>query len=210
MAEEQVNSDQLRKNRRVLLGIFGIPVLVVGLSTLLYYMVTSGMVELGTVNNGELVTPPLKFSGLPLKAEDGSPFDYSKPEQKWAFLVIGDGDCSGDCDHMLYVARQSIIALGKKMDRVRLIYLTRTGNIGEGLRQRFDKEYRGMDVITVDDQALIDLFAHAKAQPDQPRSFFVVDPHGWLMMFYQVPDTEQHTLTALGKAVLQDMKRLIK
>lgn len=213
MAGEQdsaQDSVQQQKNRRVLLGIFGIPALVFIFSSGLYYLVNSGALELGTVNNGELVTPPLPLTDLPLQRVDGSDFDYSLPEPKWTFLVIGDSVCTGECERMLYVARQSIVAMGKKMHEVRLAYLTETGEIADSLQQRLDEEYRGTEVFTVNSTHLQGLFADSAASTDQPRSFFVIDPRGWLMMYYQVADTQQDTLNTLGKAVVKDMKRLIK
>lgn len=210
MAEMQNNPEQLSKNRRVIVGIFAIPLLVFALSTGLYYLVQWKAVELGTVNNGELVIPPLPFADLPLATMDGSAFDYSMPERKWAFVVFGDSDCEGDCERMLYIARQSIVALAKKMDRVRLVYFSQPGAISDTLHHRFEQEYRGLDVITAPPRKLQALFADAVPSADQPRSLFVVDPHGWLMMSYQVGDTHQQTLNTLGKAVVHDMKRLIK
>ena len=38
----------------------------------------------------------------------------------------------------------------------------------------------------------------------------ILDPRGWLMMQYEAENTEQDTLNTLGKAVVRDMKRLIK
>ncbi len=61
MSEQRVDQEQTKKNRKVILGIFGIPALVLILSSLLYYLVESSVVDLGTVNNGELVVPPLPF-----------------------------------------------------------------------------------------------------------------------------------------------------
>lgn len=194
----------------MLLGLFGIPILVFAISTALYYLVQSGTVTLGTVNNGILIDPPLKITDLPLIAPSGEDFDYEQSDPKWTFLVIGDSACRGDCERMLYVARQSIVALGKKMHRVQLAYLTPSGSITPEFQRHIDEEYRGLRIVGIDEGELQALFAEAKPRPFQPRTFFVIDAHGWLMMFYQVENTEQETLNTLGKAVVKDMKRLIK
>jgi hypothetical protein len=55
-----------------------------------------------------------------------------------------------------------------------------------------------------------DLFSASDVNPFADNTFYVVDQHGWLMMHYQVQDTEQNTLNDLGKAVVRDMKRLLK
>lgn len=199
-----------RSNRRVLLGIFGIPIVVFVLSTALYYLVVNDVIQLGTVNNGELVTPPLKLADVALTHVDSSVFEFESGEPLWTFLVIGDERCEDSCARMLYLARQSIVALGKKMNRVRLAYLTPAEVIDPALQARIDREYRGIELLHMPAGQLQALFAEAGAQPMQPRTFFVVDPQGWLMMFYQAEDTEQDTLNSLGKAVVRDMKRLLK
>ena len=200
--------EQVKKNRKVILGIFGIPALVFLLSTGLYFLVETKAVDLGTVNNGQLITPPLPFAELPLTTLTGEAFDYSKPEPKWAFVVLGDRYCQGECERMLYIARQSIISLGKKMGRLRLIYVNSDTVIEPALQQRFTEEYRGMDVVVLEKKVLQDMFKNI--DPYQQRTFYVVDPRGWMMMYYQVEDTDQETLATLGKAVARDMKRLIK
>lgn len=209
MTEQTANPSD-SGNRRALMAIFVIPVVVFAISTLLYYLVQNEVIQLGTVNNGELVTPPLALTELPLQGLDGYEYDYAGDDPRWTFLVIGDSRCEGSCERMMYVARQSIVALGKKMNRVKLAYLTTAGGLDDALQMRIDKEYRGMELIRVAEPELAGLFADAKPQPHQPRTFFVVDPQGWLMMFYQVEDTGQDTLNTLGKAVVHDMKRLIK
>ena len=149
MSEEAPNDQQLKKNRKVILGIFGIPAVIILLSTMLYLMVDAKVVDLGTVNNGSLVVPPLAFTESPLTGLDGEHFDYMQPEPKWAFIVFGDQQCIESCQQMLYVARQSITALAKNMSRVRLVYVSYEGKIDSALKQRFTDEYVGIDVLSL-------------------------------------------------------------
>lgn len=210
--KDRSDKDQLqnKKNRKVILAILAIPCAVFLFSSLLYYLVENRAVDLGTVNNGALIVPPLQLAKQPLSTIDGQPFDYSKPEPKWAFVVIGDRYCIDDCERMLYIARQSIIALAKKMDRVRLMYITTDGSVSSEFQQRIDREYIGMDIVNLEPKFVEDLFSGSDIDPFKVNTFYVVDQRGWLMMHYQVEDTEQDTLNGLGKAVVRDMKRLIK
>lgn len=210
--EDHSNKDQIqnKKNRKVILAIFGIPVAILLLSSLLYLLVETRTVDLGTVNNGELIVPPLQLAEQPLSTIDDQAFDYSKPEPKWAFVVIGDRHCVDSCERMLYIARQSIIALAKKMNRVRLMYITTDGSVSSEFQQRIDTEYIGMDIVSLSRDAIGSLFSGSDIEPFKSNTFYVVDQHGWLMMHYQVDDTEQDTLNGLGKAVVRDMKRLLK
>jgi len=210
VTEPKFNPEQNKKNRKVILAIFGIPALVFLLSTITYYLVETRAIDLETVNNGQLITPPLQFAELELFTVNGDEFDYTKPEPKWAYLVIGDRYCSNDCERMLYVARQSITALGKNMHKVRLLYVTTDGVITGSLQQQLQQEYHGVDIISLSRPALEHLFEASSVNPFEERSFFVIDPKGWLMMTYHVDNTEQATLNDLGKSVIRDMKRLIK
>lgn len=208
----EVSTEQSKSgNRRVLLGIFGIPVVVFAFSTALYYLVQYEVIQLGTVNNGELVTPPLELNRQQLSRLGGEPYAFEPGEAgQWSFLVIGDQRCVDSCERMLYVARQSIVAMGKKMHRMRLAYLTSAESLDPEFQARIDQEYRSLELLHLPESELAATFSGAKLQAHQPRTFFVVDPEGWLMMYYQVEDTEQDTLNTLGKAVVRDMKRLIK
>ena len=193
--------------RWVLYAIVGIPLLVIALSSVLYWLADSRRVDLGTVNNGELIIPPLQFAEAELKTLQGIPYAFADLEPKWMFLVIGDRACENACERMLYLARQSLVALGKRMNRVRLGYLSYENAINQDLQQRFIGEYPGIERIAIDRTALQRLLGDT---PQQANSFYVVDPQGWLMMRYQADDLEQAALNDLGKAIVKDMKRLIK
>lgn len=210
MSKEIQNPEQTRKNRKIILGIFGIPAGVLLLSSILYLLVDTKTVVLGTVNNGVLVSPPLPFIELSLTTISGDRFDYNKPEPKWAFVVFGDYDCKDSCEKMLYVARQSITALAKNMNRVRLVYVTADGVISAELQRRLDQEYIGIDALAINRDTIETLFSKTEIDPFAPNSFNVIDPRGWIMMHYAVENTDQSTLNELGKAVVKDMKRLIK
>lgn len=208
MKEKENISAQQKNNRKVIVAICGIPVIVILLSSLLYYLVNSKGVDLGTVNNGELITPPLllpsDLSSLPTETVDGD------QEPKWAYMIIGDKHCIDACERMLYVARQSIVALARKMGRVKLVYTNTDSEISEALSQRLDKEYKGIEIHNSSSDLVDDLFSGTAVDPFDAMQFFVVDPRGWLMMRYTVEDTSQETLNVLGKAVVRDMRRLIK
>ena len=210
MTTAQATTEQTAKGRKILLTIVGIPVVIILLSTMLYYMVDNKVLDLGTVNNGNLLTPPLKFSELALKNLDGSPFEYGKPEPKWTYVVFGGAECVGDCERMLYLTRQTHIALAKKMPRVQRLYVSTEGSISESLQQQMKAQYADSLIATVDKEALDAMFKSSGISHQQARSFFVVDHNGWLMMNYQAPDLQQTTLNDLGKLVLKDMRRLLK
>ena len=178
--------------RAVLLTILAVPVVVLLLSTALYYLVDSKAIDLGTVNNGTLVVPPLRFSELALTKQDGSPYHYGEPTPLWSLVVFDSGKCLSDCERMLYLSRQSHIALAKKMPRVQRLYVS-TQAPTNATQQLLAAQYKDTQVLQTTPQALQNLFAGSPVEPMAERRFFVVDHHGWLMMYYDAPNTEQST-----------------
>lgn len=208
MATDEAVSKQQKSNRKVIVAICGIPLLVILLSSVLYYLVNSKAVDLGTVNNGELITPPLM---LPQQFQSAANEEqHSDEEPQWAYLVIGDGECLDACERMLYIARQSIIALARKMDRVKLVYINTDASMSDALATRLATEYKGVEIHQLNRAELAEALSPLNFDPFYKQQFFVVDPRGWLMMRYNVTDTSQDTLNVLGKAVIRDMRRLIK
>lgn len=67
-----------------------------------------------------------------------------------------------------------------------------------------------MTVLQVDGEAFLGNLKNLDINPFDASTFYVVDPMGWVMMYYRAADMEQLTLTTLGKDVLKDMGRLIK
>lgn len=196
--------------RTVLYAIVGIPVAVLLLSTLLYYMANNKVLDLGTVNNGVLITPPLQLAELPLTTRNGQPYDYSQPEPKWSFVVIGGSECQHSCERMLYLSRQAHHALERRVPQVRRLYLNYDDSVGQSLQGLLAEQYNTTDMLYVAKKDLQQLLAGSAVAELAENRFYVVDHHGWLMMYYQAEDLQQGTLNDLGKKVIKDMKRLLK
>lgn len=209
---EKIHDQQRGDARRVISLIVAIPVVIILMSSVLYYMANNQMIDMGTVNNGELVDPPLQFSALPLTDLDGNPLEYMNisGEAKWSFVVVGGRDCLDSCERMLYLTRQTHTALERRYNRMQKIYVSLDGGISSALQKTLDDDYKSTTAISIDSQAVTDLFADSDIDPQRENSFFIVDEHGWLMMAYQADDLQQTTLNTLGKAVIRDMKRLLK
>lgn len=210
VTQVQTISEQTRKGRRILLTIVAIPVVIILLSSVLYFLVESKAIDLGTVNNGVLINPPLPLSGLNGSLNHDSVYDYTQPEPKWTFVVIGGAYCDESCEKMLYLSRQTNIALAKKMSRVRRYYINVDSTMSPSLSQLLHTKYRDTTVININKQDVEQLFSGSGISPFQERTFFVVDQRGWLMMYYQLDNLQQETVNILGKRILKDMKRLLK
>lgn len=203
MSKPETNSSKL-----IFSLIIGIPLLVIAFSTLLYQLANRDVINLGTVNNGKLIQPPVAIAELQASHRNGEAVEFNTADSLWQFVVVGDGYCEQNCEAMLYLTRQTHTALGKKMNRVGRMYLN------------LDSSYSGaLDSLLIDEhEKLTPVFANASAYKqyqqleldDEAQGFYVVDPKGWIMMVYQLPDLDQETLTSTGKLVIKDMKRLLR
>lgn len=210
MTDQAVQTNQPSNGKKILLTIVAIPVAILLLSSVLYYMANNKMVDLGTVNNGTLISPPLLLSDLNLKTADGQVFDYTKQDSKWSFVVVGGKDCNETCERMLYISRQAHHALERRMPRINRIYLNHEAVAGENLKQLLADEYKTTTMVYADKKELNALIKGSAIEQLEENRFYVVDHNGWMMMYYQAENTEQNTLNTLGKKIIKDMKRLLK
>ncbi len=205
-----MTSEQSSASKKQVTLILAIPVVVILLSSLLFVLAQKNVLNFGTVNRGSLIQPPVALPELKPTRLDGSEYLFDTPDSRWLFMVVGGRDCRGDCERMLYLTRQTHVALGKKTARVERIYLATEGALSPQLRDFIEAEHSDMTVVYVDGSDFVGAFQHLPHSPLDERSFYVVDPLGWVMMAYRAVDTETDTLTALGKDVLKDMRRLLK
>lgn len=188
--------------------IIGIPLLVIAFSTVLYQLANRDMLALGTVNNGELLQPPVAIAELMPEHRNGEAVEFNKADSLWQFVVVGDGYCELTCEAMLYLTRQTKTALGKKMNRVGRMYVNLGSDYGAELDKHLIDEHEKLTPIFADPEAYRQF--SQLVLDDEAAGFYVIDPKGWIMMVYQLPDLEQDTLTTTGKLVIKDMKRLLR
>ncbi|WP_372860936.1 hypothetical protein [Spongiibacter sp.] len=205
-----MTSEQSSASRKQVTLILAIPIVVIALSSLLFVLAQKNVLNFGTVNRGSLIQPPVQLGELKPARLDGSEFMFDTPESLWLFMVVGGRDCRDACERMLYLTRQTHVALGKKMGRVERIYLATDGPLSPQLRDFIEAEHSDMTVVYADGSDFVGAFQQLPSSPLDARSFYIVDPLGWVMMVYRAADTETDTLTTLGKDVLKDMRRLLK
>lgn len=194
-----MDSTQTKLNRYKLLLLFGIPIVIMA-SAYLVYTTGVGMPS-GTSNKGILINPPLQTGDM--ASLQARPF--LQPDNKlWFFLIPGSGDCDAACRERLYQTRQIRIALGKYTHRIQRVYLNMTGAAPSAeLLQFLDSEHADLQVVSVAPQQFADLVGTAaRPPPDAEQAFYVADPQGFIMLYYN----PEHT----GKDTLADMKFLLK
>ena len=210
---------QTSKNRLVLLSIAGIPVTIILVATWLWFFVVRGDLDivgmLGTANRGTLVQPPRQLDDSALLDASGLDFKYADLEPKWAMVVPGlNGRCDVSCEQNLYLTRQIRVALGKGFNRLRRFYISETAQqdtqlmvaglsdqrpAPAGFEDFLAHEHRGLNVLTVEAGVTGELFAEYL---DDPTTWYLVDPAGWIMMTYNSETSY--------KDVIADLKFLLK
>jgi cytochrome oxidase Cu insertion factor (SCO1/SenC/PrrC family) len=194
---------QIRRQRRVLIGIALLFFAPLGLAFFLYYGI--GWRPGGHLNHGELIQPALPLPGLalptaePAGAGDGvTRADFLKG--KWTLLYFGPGNCPSACQTDLYDTRQVRAALGKDSERVQRVFLA-AGDLGD--MRLIQTEHP--DLTTVRATAAAAPFVGLLRRSQQGRAadgrIYLIDPLGNLMMSY-APD-------AAPKGMLEDLKRLL-
>jgi hypothetical protein len=201
---------ETKRSKKLLTIILTIPIAVILLSSAVFYLAKQDIISFTTVNRGVLINPPMQLGDLHPALRDGSEFLFNRAESRWVFMVVGGRDCREACERMLYLTRQTHTAMGKKVDRVERIYLATGGPLSPQLRDFLEAEHSDMTVLQVDGSVFLRNLKNLDINPFDSSTFYIVDPMGWVMMYYRAADMEQLTLTSLGKDVLKDMGRLIK
>ena len=198
------DSRSAKGNKYIPAIMMGSLILVVLASTLLFRAAVKGQIDLpallGTKNNGVLLQPPRAIAELPLQLSGGEAFEFAKQPKQWSIVIPVAAHCDEQCQQTLYMTRQIHIALGKHADRVRR-YLVATEFPLDGEFEALLKQHPKLEVLRADSSEFAQYFARSNLQPLQNHQYLILDPEGWLMMYYG----PQHD----GKAVLKDLKFLL-
>ena len=173
-------TDSTQRNRKQLLGMFAVGFLTLGAAYVLFYSVQQGGVW-STTNNGTFVEPPLTVAELGLADDQGRQIIEGKT---WWLWVVAPRGCALDCKAALHQLRQLHVLLNKDADRVQRALVT-----PDALPPAVMEEYPRLNYLSGSPVAL-------------DEGIYVVDPIGNLVFFYPLADA--------GKAVLDDLKRLLK
>lgn len=186
-----------------LLLIGGIPLLVIISATWMWVYVASGDLDLvgllGTSNKGQLVTPPQQLTSLQLAGLQSEDFVSVDGSGKWTMLVPGGADCDQTCVDTLYLTRQVRTAIGPDAGRIRRVYLNLDGRTNSVAVQLILEQHPQMETVVASRVAVLELLV-AAGIPDVlelPGVWFVVDPQGWMMMYYSAEHSYKDPISDL-------------
>lgn len=188
--DEQKSDKQRNWNRLTLLLIGGIPVVVMLTATWLWVFVARGDLDLvsflGTANRGNLVNPLLAIDDLALKNSQGKNIQRDDMPTRWIMLIPGGATCDSNCNETLYLTRQVRLALGSESRRVRRWYLNLSSSIDQETQTLIEDSHPDLETVVASRVAFADLLSQAglEGRLREPGTWWIVDPSGWIMMFY--------------------------
>ncbi len=177
---------QRNKSRRTLLltlAVFVLPVVLAKLALELQWF------EYGVTNQGQLSAQELTLADLGLNQAD-----Y---KEQWLLLYRVPKACDELCKETLLVVNNTYTLLGKELPRVTPVALFEQ-QLAE-LEQKSLRHHKWQQVALPSKAA-----EHILA-----KQLVIVDPLGNVVMSHQAP-TVKEKLSVFGKAILADMKKLLK
>jgi hypothetical protein len=194
----------VRRGRRQLLALAALFFVPLAIAFWLYYGAGHWRPAGGT-NKGDLIDPARPLPAVALPRADGTTTDPGFLRGKWTILYVGDGACDERCRKVLYLTRQSRIAINKDIDRVQRVFLV-TGHCCDSAflaAEHPDVLVARLDSAGPAGAKLLDVFpAYGGVSPAAAGLIYLVDPLGNLMMSYAP--------AAPDKALLTDLRKLLR
>ena len=182
--ETPKNSYKNRKSLLLLLLAFVLPIILAKMA------LEQEWLDLGVTNHGTLLNNELTLSQLGLSKRDFS--------QQWLILYALPKQCLAACIKSLETVHNSYVVLGKDMPRVTPVLLT---------QNQFSPEQS---------QRLAKSQWQIQSMPEQSKNVikqsqvFIVDPLGNVILSHFPPLTDREKQAVFGKAIIADMKKLLK
>jgi len=147
------------------------------------------------VQNGSLIHPVIKVGEIEAIAIG----DETKQKLlgKWTLTGFVSSGCDTDCEKLLYILRQTRLALGKNLDKVGRLVLTDSDEVLE-----YEEEYKGQKVVKDPEEYDRLMNKFGEIENFDANDIYLIDPYGFIMMRY---DRDMNP-----KGIIKDVERLIK
>lgn len=193
--------NQLRRSRLQLVLIFAL-FLIPPLSAWVAWQYLGEEGTQQTTNAGVLITParPLQIAGL--TRADGTVFDDAAIRGRWTYVLFAPSACGERCEEQLYLTRQTRLSMNKDIPRVQRLLVFETMP-PVALQERLAADHEDLTWVVREAGAagLLEQFA-GPGFVANGQQFFLVDPLGNLMMFYD--------LDVPAKGMMKDLQKLLK
>jgi len=186
-AEPAVTKKITIKNRKSLLLVifaFALPIILAKLA------LEQNWLDLGVTNQGKLLKNELTLTQLGLSQSDFA--------QQWLILYVLPKQCQASCLKTLETVHNTYVVLGKDMPRVTPVALRQQEFTTEQSQQLSNSQWQ---ILPMPEQS--------KNIITEPQ-VFIVDPLGNVILSHLLPDIDVKQQASFGKAILADMKKLLK
>lgn len=155
-----------------------------------------------TNNAGTLVHPARPVDLTLLKAASPGSLDLNELKGRWVYLVYADNQCDKACEEQLYLTRQLRFAVNKDTPRVkRVLVMKNTPSAVEV--ERLQADHKDLQfALAGEAQATFSGKFQGEGFSPAGQQYFLLDPLGNLMMFYNQ--------NISFKGVLKDLQKLLK
>jgi hypothetical protein len=146
----------------------------------------------GRTNHGALLEPIVNVAD---RVPESTLFPAA--ERRWLLIYRNTGECGEECLRSLYTIRQLRLMLGREMSRLDRVFL-HGSDAPDTLSAR--QEYEGL--IAVHEPGVGDLLAAKTPAGLEPGGYYLVDPNGNLVMYFD-PGLEPGD-------IVDDIKKLLR
>ncbi len=156
------------------------------------YFRGAGLQPAGRANHGALLEPIVDLDEALPDSDIGTLHDG-----RWLLVYAHAGPCDSACRDGLHAIRQMRLMLGREMDRMTRVFLH--GDIAPDT-VFIATEHEGL--IALQDRELGDLLSTRRPAAEPDGGYYLVDPHGNLVMYFQP--------TLAPRDIVADLKRLLR
>lgn len=167
-----------------------------------------GWYDGGKTNRGQLMTPPVAFAGLAVRDSKGAALQADATKGKWWLVYVMPAQCESACRNRLFQMRQTSVALGKEADRVRQVIVL-TAPLTADSTTFIAREFPGFLQVQAESALVDKAFASVTAHAAVAGNLYVMDPMGWMMLFY-APEADEKASIIKAEDILMDLKKLLK
>jgi len=196
-----MTDDRQRRRGRKQLIVVAILFLLPVASAIIATQMIPGFRPFGMANYGTLVTPVVPIDAAELEPLDERATDEMLLAGVWSLVVFSNQGCDPRCQEQLYLTRQIRTLLNKDSTRLQRLLVLSERESGTATVVELREQHPGLRVVYANSK-LLTLFEVESTEPVASQRVFLIDPQGYLMMFYE-PQFEP-------KSVLKDLKRLFK
>jgi len=183
MSNKNIPATKNRRSLILLLTVFVLPILLAKLA------LDNQWLDLGVTNQGKLLSQPLTLTDLGISEQNLA--------KQWLIIYRLPKTCPDMCLHSIETVHNSYVVLGKDMPRVTPVMLTNTIFSAQQSQQLGKSQWKILSLTPQMNNLL------------QEAQVLIADPLGNIILRHPLPTKEQQQ-AAFGKAIVADMKKLLK